>query len=132
TSLDSPAALGMTETQGGLPATAPAPASRQATASAAADTTGRVAPVAEGPRNTGQFPNLNIPPKTAAPQLSDAEKTQKQAALRAEQRQQAATGGSVANDQAELAKLGKTHADQTLEEIEEAARKAKAAAPAGQ
>ncbi len=42
----------------------------------------------EGPVNTGTFPNLNIAPKAAAPQLTDEETAAKLAALQRVQQQQ--------------------------------------------
>lgn len=70
-------------------------------------------------RNTGQFPNLNIPPVAAAPQLTSAERQAKLAELAAA-RQAAQSGASVkpAANQAELKKLARTHAQEALEQIE--------------
>lgn len=137
TSMDSAASLGLADQQVDLPASAPAPEGRQGTAAAATAVAAappasqpRTAPQAEGPINTGSFPNLNVPPKTAAPQLTAADKARKQAEIRAEQRRQAASGGGgVRNETSALARIGATHADQTLKEIEDAAAAAKATVP---
>jgi hypothetical protein len=71
-------------------------------------------------RVTGTFPNLNIAPTVAAPQLSDAEKAAKLAELKAAQSSQSAVGegGTVPNDEAVLKKLATSHAKKTLSEIE--------------
>src|ERR671925_132842 len=68
---------------------APTASSRQVgTASsqtAAADTA-----LSEGPKNTGTFPNQNIPPKAATEQISPDEKTADTEALQAAQKEKAA------------------------------------------
>ncbi|PSJ59768.1 hypothetical protein [Pseudaminobacter soli (ex Li et al. 2025)] len=70
--------------------------------------------------NTGTYPNLNIAPQVAAPQLSDEEKNAKLAGLKAVQNAQAAKGGGgeVPNDETLLKKLAATHGQKTLSEIE--------------
>jgi hypothetical protein len=70
--------------------------------------------------NTGTYPNLNIAPQVAAPQLSDEEKNAKLAGLKAAQNAQAAKGGSgeTPNDETLLKKLAATHGQKTLSEIE--------------
>ncbi len=75
---------------------------------------------ARGPVNTGTFPNLNVPPKQAADQITDDKKTADMAALTAAQRQNAATAAVPANqtDPVALRKLAATHAADTLAEIE--------------
>ncbi len=45
-------------------------------------------PDGDGPIDTGSYPNLNIAPHAAAPQLAPAEKAAKLAALRAAQQRQ--------------------------------------------
>ena len=76
-------------------------------------------PVAEGPRDTGSFPNLNIKPEVAAEQLTDEEKTSKLAELKADQAGQGNGGGRPSsNDAAILNSLGKNHARDTLRQIE--------------
>ena len=68
---------------------------------------------------TGQYPNLNIVPTAAAPQLTVAERNAKLAELAAAQRQavRGASGRPTANE-AKLKKLAKTHAQSALQEIE--------------
>lgn len=74
-----------------------------------------------GAIDTGTFPNLNIPPKTAAAQLTRQEQAQKLAALRASKSGQGAapvnTNGTAAN--AALLKKLAAHGDDTLKEIEQ-------------
>lgn len=74
-----------------------------------------------GVKNTGQFPNLNIPPEVAASQLTEEEKQAKMAALKGAQEQQAATAATATaeTDEAELRKLAETHAAAALKAIEE-------------
>lgn len=74
---------------------------------------------AEGPKDTATFPNLNIPPKVAAPQFTDAEKTAKLAQLKADERAQAAKNSGVKpTNPAELTALAKQHGGDTLKQIE--------------
>lgn len=70
-------------------------------------------------RQTGQYPNLNIVPTAAAPQLTAAEKNAKLAELEAARKQavRGASGKPVSND-TKLKKLAKTHAEQALKQIE--------------
>jgi len=77
---------------------------------------------AEAPRSartTDQYPNLNIVPTAAAPQLTAADRRAKLAELAAAQKQaeRAASGKPISND-AKLKKLAKTHAQNALKEIE--------------
>lgn len=70
-------------------------------------------------RQTGTFPNLNIPPQVAASQISEGEKAEKLSELQAAQASQAAAGqGNVPKDEALLKKLATTHGKKTLQEIE--------------
>jgi hypothetical protein len=72
------------------------------------------------PRNTGTYPNLNIPPKAAADQISPDEKTADTAALQAAQQAKAAlAAGEAPTDPALLRKLAETHSADALKEIEE-------------
>ncbi|CAG1002864.1 hypothetical protein RHIZO_02970 [Rhizobiaceae bacterium] len=84
----------------------------EATESAAVDAQGSA-------RQTGQYPNLNIVPTAAAPQLTAAEKNAKLAELEAARRQAVggASGKPVSND-AKLKKLARTHAEEALKQIE--------------
>lgn len=77
-------------------------------------------PVAQGARDTGSFPNLNIKPEVAAQQFTDAERTAKLSELQSEKAQAVASPGATteAADNAELGKLAATHAGDTLKEIE--------------
>lgn len=71
------------------------------------------------PRNTGTFPNLNIPPQVAASQITPDEKAAKLSELEAAQAAQpVAQAGNTAADQIRLKKLAETHASSTLAEIE--------------
>ncbi|MBZ9760342.1 hypothetical protein LB553_05565 [Mesorhizobium sp. CA8] len=74
----------------------------------------------EGPKDTGSYPNLNIPPKVAAKQLTKEETAANLARLKAEQQAQLAKGGSVKapTNSAALKTLAKTHGDDTLKQIE--------------
>ncbi len=74
-----------------------------------------------GARNTGTFPNLNVPPKTAAEQLSSEQTSADTAALKAagEANAAQATSPSGQTDPATLRKLGATHAEEALKAIEQ-------------
>ena len=72
------------------------------------------------PKNTGTFPNLNIPPQSAAEQISAQQKAATLAELKAArtgQKPPPGGGGTPATD-ARLKKLASTHAAQTLKQIE--------------
>lgn len=73
-----------------------------------------------GPKDTGSYPNLNIPPQQAAEQFTEADKNAKLTRLKAEQTAANAGSGSTGGtpDAAELDKLAKTHASDTLKQIE--------------
>ncbi|MBX3577843.1 MAG: hypothetical protein KF723_11580 [Rhizobiaceae bacterium] len=113
---------------------APASATTSAVATPAASTTPLEAPVmggplnadlakrnaSSGPANSGSYPNLNIAPGAAAPQLTEAEATAKKAALKAEQAAVAAAAPAAPADEAtRLKKLAASHAKDTLKEIEQ-------------
>ncbi len=73
-----------------------------------------------GARLTGQYPNLNIPPKTANDQLSPDQTKADMASLQSAGQ---ASAGQAAQppgvtDPAELQKLAATHAAETLNAIE--------------
>ncbi|WP_320410217.1 hypothetical protein [Mesorhizobium sp. Root157] len=72
-----------------------------------------------GPRDTGAFPNLNIPAQQAAPQFTDEETNAKLAALKADQAaaQNPARAGAR-NDSASLNALARSHGKDTLKQIE--------------
>ena len=74
----------------------------------------------EGPKDTGSYPNLNIPPKAAAKQLTKEETAASLAQLKAEQQAQLSKGGGTAKpaNQSALTTLAKTHGDDTLKQIE--------------
>ena len=76
--------------------------------------------LAEGPKDTGSYPNLNVPPPVAAKQLTKEETAANLAQLKAEEQAQVAKGGSVKApaNAAALNKLAKTHGDDTLKQIE--------------
>ncbi|RUW46595.1 MULTISPECIES: hypothetical protein [unclassified Mesorhizobium] len=72
-----------------------------------------------GPKDTGTFPNLNIPPQVAAKQFTEAEKNAKLAQLKADENaQRAKRGGAAVTNQAALTDLAKKHGPQTLTQIE--------------
>lgn len=68
----------------------------------------------------GEFPNLNVIPTPAAPQLTDGERAAQAAALRARRDQVtgAAASRGVADRSTELRRLATTHTDTVLREIE--------------
>lgn len=76
------------------------------------------APVSGTPRNTGEYPNLNIPPKSAAPQLTEEEAAAKLAELEAAKAGQGAGVPASDNRAVRLKKIAEEHAEETLEEIE--------------
>ncbi|RUX43762.1 hypothetical protein EOA33_28515 [Mesorhizobium sp. M4A.F.Ca.ET.050.02.1.1] len=84
--------------------------------------TTNAAPVAgvEGPKDTGSYPNLNIPPQVAAKQLTKEETDAKLAQLKGEQQAQLAKsgGGDQTASPAALNSLAKNHGDQALKQIE--------------
>lgn len=77
-------------------------------------------PVSQGARDTGAYPNLNIKPEVAAPQFTDAERNAKLGELKADREQAVAStkGGAENGDAAALNKLAKSHASDTLKQIE--------------
>lgn len=125
TSLDDAAPTAAT-----LPQTAPAPTGAQrGTATNTAGVQLVDAPVEtvaapagpRGPKDTGTFPNLNIPPEVANQQITDAEKAAEVSALRAAQQQHEATLATAGKDTTNpvvLRKLAAEHADEALKKIE--------------
>ena len=82
---------------------------------------GTETPLAGGAKDTGTYPNLNIPPQAANQQISDEEKTAEVEALTAAQKDHAAKAAKSDNGAAEavrLRKLAKTHATEALKAIE--------------
>jgi hypothetical protein len=74
---------------------------------------------AQGPRDTGTFPNLNIRPQAANDQISPEETESEKGALTAAQKRQAASGSGIeTTDPAVLKKLAETHAEDTLKAID--------------
>jgi hypothetical protein len=80
-----------------------------------------VPPGAHGPAKTGTFPNLNIPPKQAAAQLTPDETKADVGALQSAQQQNAARAAAPSgqSDPALLRKLAETHAADALKEIQQ-------------
>ncbi|WP_292569940.1 hypothetical protein [Mesorhizobium sp.] len=76
--------------------------------------------LAEGPKDTGSYPNLNIRPQVAAKQLSKEETAAKLGELKADEQAQLAKGGGAkpAANTAALNTLARTHGDDTLKQIE--------------
>jgi|GEM_PF-1067347 len=74
----------------------------------------------EGPKDTGSYPNLNIPPPVAAKQFTKEETAANLAQLKAEEQAQIAKGGKVKApaNAAALSTLAKTHGNDTLKQIE--------------
>jgi hypothetical protein len=73
----------------------------------------------DGPKNTGTYPNLNIPPQAAAEQFTEAEKNAKLAQLKAEAQAQGSKGGAVkVANPAALTTLAKQHGTDALKQIE--------------
>jgi hypothetical protein len=111
------------------PSTAPEPASASVAAApeaaggrAVAAAGGAAAAGGEGQgsgNNTGRFPNLNVVPVAAAPQLTASERRAKLAELEAA-RKKAVEGvsGKTQSSEARLKKLAKSHAKDALEKIE--------------
>lgn len=77
-------------------------------------------PVSQGARDTGTYPNLNIKPEVAARQFTNEERDAKLSSLRADQVRAAASpgAGKEASDAVTLNKLAKSHATDTLKQIE--------------
>lgn len=72
-----------------------------------------------GPKNTGTYPNLNIPPQAAAEQFTEAEKNAKLAQLKADAQAQGSKGGAVkVANPAALNTLAKKHGTDALKQIE--------------
>lgn len=73
-----------------------------------------------GAINTGTFPNLNIPPQSAAAQITPAEKAALLGELGAAKNAQTAAGGGPAPtaNPVLLKKLAAKHGEEALEEIE--------------
>lgn len=74
----------------------------------------------EGPKDTGSYPNLNIPPQVAAKQFTKEETAANLAKLKAEQQAQITKGGKATApaNQTALNTLAKTHGADTLKQIE--------------
>jgi hypothetical protein len=74
---------------------------------------------AQGPRNTGTYPNLNIKPQVANEQISPEETASDKEALTAAKKVQGAKGAGIeTTDPAVLKKLAETHAEETLKAID--------------
>ncbi|RUV67272.1 MAG: hypothetical protein EOR30_32970 [Mesorhizobium sp.] len=72
----------------------------------------------DGPKNTGTYPNLNIPPQVAAEQFTEAEKNAKLAQLKADEQAQASKGGAVKAADPALNTLARKHGAEALKQIE--------------
>lgn len=73
-----------------------------------------------GAIDTGTFPNLNVPPQSAAEQISPQDKASLFGRLGAAKNTQAAAGAKATapSDLLLLKKIAATHADDTLKQIE--------------
>lgn len=79
------------------------------------------APIVQ-PKNTGQFPNINVVPSGEIAQLSDAETAATRARLEGEvqvQQQRGESPEAYLERLRKLQKLGSTHAAATLRQIEQ-------------
>lgn len=92
----------------GVPATDTVP-SAVATAEAASSV---------GPKDTGTYPNLNVPRQSANAQFTPEQRAAEAEALQAAHTAQAAQATSTTTDPAILRKLAETHADEALKKIE--------------
>ncbi|CAH2396073.1 conserved hypothetical protein [Mesorhizobium escarrei] len=73
----------------------------------------------DGPKNTGTYPNLNVPPQAAAEQFTETERNAKLAQLKAEAQAQGSKGGAVkVANPAALNTLAKQHGTDALKQIE--------------
>lgn len=102
-----------------LPENAPRPAGAQRGTASATDAS-TAASEAEGPKDTGTFPNLNIPPKVAADQITDDQKAAQTTDLRATQQGAATTAASLGQgmtDPALLRKIAAEHEAEALKKI---------------
>jgi hypothetical protein len=75
-------------------------------------------PSSSGAIDTGTYPNLNIRPDVANEQLTAGQTRSKSAALRAAQRANASGSAPPPNDLLLLRKIGQTHGQEALDEIE--------------
>lgn len=66
----------------------------------------------------GDYPNLNIIPRPAAPQLTESEVETKANELRARRERLSGGGGRAADSSAELRRLAAGHADEALRQID--------------
>lgn len=71
-----------------------------------------------GARNTGSYPNINIPSQAATQQLTDEEATSRLAALQSQREQQNSQDATQASEVERLRKLQRSHALEAIEEIE--------------
>lgn len=71
-----------------------------------------------GAQDTGTYPNLNIAPKVAAPQLTDDQKTAKLAELEAAKRRQGGKGVVAGGDSKAMTTLAREHGADTLKAIQ--------------
>lgn len=98
----------------------PAGALPQAAAAGGVEAAAQTAPAEERAPTAGTYPNLNVAPAAAAPQITQQQRASETAGLRAKRAQLAQeTGGAKATgDAQELRRLASTHADKVLKEIE--------------
>lgn len=71
-----------------------------------------------GAQDTGTYPNLNIPPKVAAPQFTEDQKAAKLAELQAAKRRQGGKGVVAGGDSKAMTTLAREHGADTLKAIE--------------
>lgn len=103
------------------PESVPQPAAAQRGTASASATAAATPAEAHEARNTGTYPNLNIPPQTANAQITDEEKAAETEALRATQQRTASTAAKLGKGVADpvvLRKLAAEHADAALKKIE--------------
>lgn len=97
----------------------PAPVATQAAASDVAPADAVPADTGPAFSEPGTYPNLNVIPKPAASQITSRQRSQTTSELREKRAQVAAQGrGSSRDSSAELRRLGRSHAEEALREIE--------------
>lgn len=73
---------------------------------------------AGGPRNTGEYPNLNIPQKGETSQFSKEDVRALTGELNAEKARAASERTAVSTDSGSIRQIGRTHAGEALKDIE--------------
>ncbi|MBO6716556.1 MAG: hypothetical protein JJ913_01225 [Rhizobiaceae bacterium] len=74
--------------------------------------------VVPGARNTGTYPNINVAPQAETEQLTDEEAASQLVNLQSRRDAQNAAPASQATEVERLRRLRQTHAEETIEQIE--------------